>query len=487
MTHSSTDPLLVFAGLGIHASPPWEYARIAAKLGQIGVVSGAGFEYIFTRILQRGDLNGHYRKAIKSFPDQEMAKRVFNRYYRAGGISPTKRYIHIEQPSLFPSRDLIELIIVANYCQVWIAKNGHDGLIGVNFLEKIQIPLIHAIYGVLLAGVDYLFIGAGIPNQISKILKKLIRHEPATYQIKVEGMDEKFPLKFYPREIMDCKLTKLNRPKFGPIIALSSLAKGMTRNNPDHGVDLFVAENYIAGGHSMNPRVKGLFTPDNQPIYGTKDDPNFDQLRKIRIPFYVAGAYASPEKLDEALALGALGIQVGSIGADSEGSGVQPHLSAYIRKHAYRGDLVVDCSLKVSPTKFSFKVVKMPGTLGDPDVYATRNRICDIGALLVPYFKGGKGKNKYGYRCSAEPIESYCKKGGNREDTDCKACLCNGLFSTVDLGQRLPNGTIEPPILTHGLDYSFIQHLIHHENGNYSIEDVAKYLLSKYPDAIKYL
>ena len=487
MTDPVTHPKVVFAALGIHASPPWEYARAAAKLGQIGVVSGAAYHYIFARILQRGDLDGHYRRAIKTFPDREMAERVFERYYVPGGISPTQRYMFVEQPSLFPSDDMIELIIVANYCQVWVAKDGHDGLIGINFLEKMQIQLIYGIYGALLADVNYLFIGAGIPNQISEILKKLIRHEPATYQIKVEGMTEKFPLEFYPREIMGCELTKLNRPKFGPIIALSSLAKSMTRNNPDHGVDLFVAENYIAGGHSMNPRVGGLFTPDNQPIYGTKDDPNFEQLRKIGVPFYVAGAYASPEKLDEALALGAIGIQVGSIGADSTGSGFQPHLSAYIRKHAYRGDLVVDCNLKVSPTTYSFKVAIIPGTLGDPEVYEARVRICDIGALLVPYLKGGEGKDKYGYRCSAEPIISYCKKGGNRKDTDCKGCLCNGLFSTVDLGQRLANGLIEPPIVTHGKDYSFIQYLILHENGKFSIEDATRRLLSKYPDAIMHL
>ena len=36
--------------------------------------------------------------------------------------------------------------------------------IGVNFLEKIQVPNLPSIYGAMLAGVTYVLMGAGIPR-----------------------------------------------------------------------------------------------------------------------------------------------------------------------------------------------------------------------------------------------------------------------------------------------------------------------------------
>jgi hypothetical protein len=39
--------------------------------------------------------------------------------------------------SVESSRELIELTIVANFLEVQLAKEGHDGLIGINLVEKI--------------------------------------------------------------------------------------------------------------------------------------------------------------------------------------------------------------------------------------------------------------------------------------------------------------------------------------------------------------
>ena len=37
---------------------------------------------------------------------------------------------------------------------------------GINCLTKIQMPTIHSLYGAMLAGCDYVIMGAGIPMEV---------------------------------------------------------------------------------------------------------------------------------------------------------------------------------------------------------------------------------------------------------------------------------------------------------------------------------
>ncbi|MFX4805988.1 hypothetical protein ABTB42_20590, partial [Acinetobacter baumannii] len=73
-------------------------------------------------------------------------------------------------PSLDPGRPLLELTVVANFVEVWLAKQGHNSPIGINLLEKIQVPTVPSLFGAMLAGVDYVLMGAGIPRQIPGVL-----------------------------------------------------------------------------------------------------------------------------------------------------------------------------------------------------------------------------------------------------------------------------------------------------------------------------
>lgn len=469
-------PTIVSGGMGIYAFP-WQPVSEVAKLG-LGIVSGTGMHIVLPRLLQLGDKGGHFRRALKAFPDQDMAMRILDRYYVSEGIPSNKPFKNVEQFSLNPSRELIELTIVANFCQVWLAKDGHNGKVGVNFLEKLQMPHLYAIYGKLLAKADYLFVGAGIPMQISAVLDRLIKHETASYNIYVIGADKAIThsMHFNPRDYLKCSLPELKRPLFFPIISYSSIAQIMARSD-DHTIDGWVVEvgSRGPGGHSASPRGKFLWTKSGEPIYGLKDEIDFDLLNSIGLPFYLAGGFASPEMLAYAKSMGAIGIQVASIFALSNNSGIQPDLRSYIRREGYNDRLVVFNDAHASPTGFPFKVVHMPNTLGDIQVYLKRKRICDLGGLLQPYLKTD---GSVGYRCPAEPVINYVKKEGKKEDTIYKMCLCNGLFGTVGLGQRLNNGTTEPPVVTLGQNLDFLKHLMSDENSGYSIQDVFDYLLS---------
>ena len=58
-------------------------------------------------------------------------------------------------------RNLIELLMVSNFVEVFLAREGHLNKVGVNFLEKVQLPHLASIYGAMLAGVGYVLMGAG--------------------------------------------------------------------------------------------------------------------------------------------------------------------------------------------------------------------------------------------------------------------------------------------------------------------------------------
>jgi nitronate monooxygenase len=63
--------------------------------------------------------------------------------------------------------DLRELCIAANFVEVFLAREGHTHPVGINYLEKVQIPHLPSIYGAMLAGAGYVLMGAGIPVKSS--------------------------------------------------------------------------------------------------------------------------------------------------------------------------------------------------------------------------------------------------------------------------------------------------------------------------------
>jgi hypothetical protein len=73
--------------------------------------------------------------------------------------------------------DIIELLIATGFAEVWLAKEGHDGKVFINFLNKIELPLIYVLYGAMLAGVDGVT-GAGNPCGLPSICARDWRNTP---------------------------------------------------------------------------------------------------------------------------------------------------------------------------------------------------------------------------------------------------------------------------------------------------------------------
>ena len=154
-------------GVGVSG---WLLAQTVASAGQLGVVSGTTLDVMLARRLQLGDPGGHMSRAMAAFPLPEVAKRVWDRYFVPGGKPEDKPFLPLPMHSLDAPASLVELTVLGNFVEVTLAKSGHDGLVGINFLEKIQLPTLPSIYGAMLAGVDYILMGAGIPRAIPGIL-----------------------------------------------------------------------------------------------------------------------------------------------------------------------------------------------------------------------------------------------------------------------------------------------------------------------------
>lgn len=151
--------------MGIRISK-WELAREVSRAGELGVVSGTVMDTVLVRELQNGDPEGSMRRALASFPDQGMAQRIMDKYYIEGGKDVKKPYKNLPMWTDTPSQHLLEACILANYCEVWLAKHNDDsspinGLVGLNLLTKVQLPTIASLYGAMLADVDFVLMGAG--------------------------------------------------------------------------------------------------------------------------------------------------------------------------------------------------------------------------------------------------------------------------------------------------------------------------------------
>jgi len=459
-------------GAGISS---WTLANAVSKAGQLGVVSGTALDVLLARRLQVGDPGGHMRRALSHFPIPGVAQRILDRYFIEGGKAKNQPFKPKPVPSIKPSKTLEELIVASNFVEVFLAKEGHDGPVGINYLEKIQVPNLPSIFGAMLAGVSHILMGAGIPKSIPGILDRLANKEPVELRIDVQGTEagEVITSKFDPNEFCDGQVPDLNRPDFYAIVSSATLANMLARKSSGK-VNGFIIEGPTAGGHNAPPRGKLQLSVEGEPIYGNRDDCDLKAIDAIGLPFWLAGSYAEPERITEALEMGAAGVQIGTAFAFCNESGIAPELRVKTVSMSKQGQAKVFTDPVASPTGFPFKVLDMDETHSDEESYKARARICDLGYLRHAY---KKENGKIGWRCPSEPIDDYLKKGGNIEDTVGRKCVCNGLLANIDLAQIQKDGTAEKPLITSGDDVADIVRFLKPIADSYSAQDVIDYLL----------
>jgi nitronate monooxygenase len=471
-------PRIIQGGMGVAVSG-WRLARAVASRGQLGVVSGTLLPVVLARRLQLGDPQGELRRACAAFPDQSLVGRVLDRYFVAGGKRASVPFAAVPMPSAEPSRGWVDLAVLANFCEVWLAKSGHDGVVGLNLLEKLQTGTLASLYGAMLAGVDVVLMGAGIPRAIPGVLDKFAAGEAAELLLDTTGAaeGEAARMHFDPRVVIAAPPATLRRPAFLAIVSSAALATTLARKASGR-VDGFVIESHAAGGHNAPPRGGGQ-SSDGQPIYGPRDEPELAKFRALGLPFWLGGERASRERVEDAVAQGAAGVQIGTAFAFCAESGLAPEIKARACALSRAGRVRVFTDAAASPTGFPFKVLELEGSLSEPEVYAAHERVCDLGYLREAFARPGGG---IGYRCPAEPVDDFVAKGGAPADAAGRKCLCNGLLAAVGLAQlrRAADGAdvaAEPAIVTAGAETSTIARFLAPGASGYTADDVLDQLL----------
>jgi nitronate monooxygenase len=468
-------PTIIQGGMGAGVSN-WRLARAVSQQGQLGVVSGTALDAILARRLQDGDPGGNMRRGLDHFPFSGIAERIWRKFHIPGGKAEGAPYKTLPMHTKDGPRELQELCIAANFVEVFLAREGHPNPVGINYLEKVQLPHLPSIYGAMLGGVDYVLMGAGIPLKIPGVLDRFLVHESATYPLNVTDAEQgdDTTMKFVPQAFMERDLPPLTRPKFLAIISANTLATTMVKK-ANGRVDGFIVEGPAAGGHNAPPRGKLQLSEAGEPIYGERDRVDLAKLRNLALPFWLAGGYGSPEKLREALAAGAAGIQVGTAFAFCAESGLRDDYKKAILEKVVSGEARVFTDPVASSTSFPFKVAQLEGSLSECEVYLARARICDLGYLREAY---RTDEGTIGFRCSGEPVTTYVSKGGKPEDTLGRKCLCNALVANIGHPQRRSGERIEVGLVTSGDDLAGITRFLPPNGLSYSAADVLTRLLN---------
>lgn len=475
--NTSKGPTVILGGMGVGITNyilSREVAIAGEKLGKsvLAIVSGTGLSIVMVDRLQNGDSDIERvdtLRALQAFDQTfnlKIGDRIIEKYPKKQAeeihkLSPKPEVIVTSKEDMGIA-EMNELTIASAFVEVWLAKEGHSGPIGINLLEKVQLAHLPTLLGAMMAGVDYVVVGAGIPNQIPKVLEDFANSQVAQYKLDVEGLKERFEMKIDPKLFIGER--KLTKPKFFPIISSTVLAKVLSKIS---GVDGFIIEGPLAGGHNAPARDKELWE-NGEPKYGDRDVPDLSVIKTLGKPFYLAGAYTL--KLEEAQKLGAAGIQVGTPFALCNESGMRKDLARKAREKIASGALKVKCDPDVSPSGYPFMVVQLDGTLSQEEIYNERPRSCKYGFLAQAY---QKSDNSIGFRCPAESIEVYVRKGGGVKNTKGKVCLCAALVATAG------HASDEYPIITLGKVLDPVSKLMENkEDGKYSAEDVLRFIYS---------
>ena len=464
-------PVIIQGGMGIAVSN-WELAKTVSMQGQLGVVSGTAIDNVMARRLQDGDKSGNTRRALAAFPNQDIVKKILDKYFIEGGKTAEASYVMVPKITLEQKRDAQEILIVANFVEVWLAKEGHDGLVGINFLHKIQMTTAASVLGAMLAGVDYIIMGAGIPRELPKLIRSIAKLEVGSVPVDVIGGSAQVttinPLDFVTAG------TVIKKPKFLAIISVDVLGAYLARDEETRP-DGFIIEHNSAGGHNAPPRGKWEFDANGEPIYGPKDIADIEKMKKLELPFWLAGTYGSPERVKDALAQGAAGVQVGTLFAISNHSGFSDKTRKQLLEKLKSDTLEVKTDVLASPTSFPIKIAKLDGHTSTAEGFAARPKLCDLGYLREPAISA---TGRTIYRCPSEPDDQYLKKGGAVEEIEGRKCLCNGLMSNIGLPQVRKDGYVEAPIVTLGSDIEGAKVLLKSHPDGYGADDAVKWLLS---------
>lgn len=462
-------PLLLSGGMAVGISTPtlvravstYEIPGFGSGLC-LGITSGTAAAHILARRLQQGDTS--VRRALDALaalaPSLERElNELHDLYFVEGGKPESRPYKPVRPFDLEPPRWLRLLTMAANFTVVWECKQGHDNPVGINYLQKIELSQMPALYGAMVAGVDYVCVGAGNPAYFPGYLRRLARQEPVEQSVHVARASKPHSIVFDPRSFGGEDLGHLECPRFIAIVSAYEQAEHLASNEETRPYG-FVFEGPTAGGHNAPPVANYQRFTGEPPKWGDADEVDLAKVSALREPFWLAGGYGNSAGLRKALQAGAAGVQFGTILAFSDESGMALALRRSALQRIWQRSLTVATEPLMSPTGFPFKVVQLPGSLAEEAVRKEREGVacCDLGHLVTLIETKRRVTRPDGTTeevvevktiCPSEPLETFTRKGGVPTRRKGAICLCNGLISTAGY-PGVHGAYVEPPVITAG-------------------------------------
>lgn len=434
-TAASGLPPLIQGGMGVRISG-WKLARATAGMGAIGVISTVGLRQIVVEEIRGGD-----RDAIDTARRFPIPRYVDDLLSYAPGGDRHRKPIPMDSPDPHKCALPRRLAAISAFVEVSRAKQGHRGMVGANVMWKLALTALPSIYGAMLAGVDALLCGAGVPMELPEIVRRMRCGEDLCFE-PLHGTKTSARLDI-SRDHDSSLFAGKPPPRLIPILSNYAFPKRIVDiwNRAYDGArpDAFVLENHEAGGHNATPRNKVAFDEQDDV------DAYFEKVVEIGVPVYIAGSGSTRADFLRWRERGAHGIQVGSRFALCAESGMREDLRLLVIERNRRGENEIVTDPRLSSTGYPFKYVRLPGILPEPAVYEKRRRICNLGYLQQSRVEERPdGTQTETYLCPAMPVRQYERLGGDAEDTENKVCLCNGLLATTGLRDT------EPPIVTLG-------------------------------------
>ena len=294
-------PKIIQGGMGVGVSN-WRLAQAVSRLGQLGVVSGTALDCALRAPACR------WRPAVTcaeewrlSFP--EMARRIWQEYFVPGGKPDGEPYPALPMHQKRTRANSSRCACCSNFVEVFLAREGHKNPVGINFLEKVQMPHLrfHLRRNAGRRRLRPDGRGHSAPHSRRPRCVCRARCRPNTGWLSPAPARASLPMSTpscasIPLEYAEGPLPVLEPAQsFSAIISSNTLATTMLRR-ANGRVDGFVIEGPTAGGHNAPPRGKLQLNAAGEPVYGERDRVDLDDLRALGVPFWLAGGYGSPQK-----------------------------------------------------------------------------------------------------------------------------------------------------------------------------------------------
>lgn len=473
---------IIQGGMAIHILGP-DGVSIVSKEGGLGTIALTASEVVLSRKLQLGDTET--LQALQTFPKQEIAKRIIEKYYVKGGIPKGQRFKspdmwELDAPERWAlitaprkeqkqiaQKHLQEEAVAGAYCEVLLAKQKADGgVVSANAMRKIDLPFGFYVLGAMAAGVDVITVGAGSPADVPELLDNLAMGRKTRDRIHVAKEHQEWFMTIDPEELLGRDAAQnLKRPPLLAIVSHIDSARGLIAN-PRTRPEGIVFELYPAGGHNapalLQPMTKRTEYTERDKLdlaaaadlmsQTRRDDPDF--------LFAIGGGFSNPVGMNAAREWGFDAVQVGTPFALTDESNINRTTKARMLFEIFRnGSVPVVRDAQASGSGLPFHVAQVRGTQSDTG----SQQACTVGYLLRQVEQPDGVPEG---RCPAMPVGQFTRLQGRMRPLG-TAEVCRGLFADVvftdpTTGEQRSLGQREDvPIVTLGDDQSATAHLVH--------------------------